>query len=105
MENFESLSCDSVCAFLKERVPSILEKIKDHRIDGEVFFALNDEYLREVAPLLGDRLKIKIITTVSSTVSKGIKRSKIGGGNSDIDARISVKLLARAIFATYVSQT
>lgn len=33
--------------------------MKEHKIDGEVFVALNDEYLREIARLLGDRLKIK----------------------------------------------
>ena len=37
----------------------VLEKIVEHKIDGETFLVLNDEYLREVAPLLGDRLKIK----------------------------------------------
>ena len=61
--NFESFSPDEVCDFLKEHVPSIsdsiLQEIKAHKIDGEVFLALNDEYLRELAPLLGDRLKIK----------------------------------------------
>ena len=46
---FDSLSPEEVCNFLKKQVPSIscstLEKIKEHKIDGEVFVVLNDEYL------------------------------------------------------------
>lgn len=68
---FESLSPDEVCDYLKEQIPSIseniLEKIREHKIDGEVFLALNDEYLQEVAPLLGDRLKIKRTVTAALT--------------------------------------
>ena len=53
------------CAYLKEQSPliseGILERFVEHKIDGEVFLELNDEYLREIAPLLGDRLKLKKI--------------------------------------------
>ena len=72
---FERLSPAEVCDYLKEQIPSIshsiLEKIVEHKIDGEVFLALNEEYLREVAPLLGDRLKVKraISTALSKTCS------------------------------------
>ena len=71
------LSPEEVCDFLKKQVPSIscsiLEKIKEHKIDGEVFVALNDEYLREIAPLLGDRLKIKraIATALAVSCAQG----------------------------------
>ena len=70
MADFRTLCCDSVCDFLRERIPNIstnvLEKVKEHNIDGDVFLALTDEYLREIAPLLGDRLKMKkIISTVN----------------------------------------
>ena len=71
--SFENLSPDEVCDFLKKHVPSIsddiLEKVKEHKIDGEVFVALNDEYLREIAPLLGDRLKIKRAIATALAVS------------------------------------
>ena len=63
--NIESLSPEEVCAYLKEQIPfiseRILERFVEHKIDGEVFLELNDEYLREIAPLLGDRLKLKKI--------------------------------------------
>ena len=63
--NIESLSPEEVCAYLKEQSPliseGILERFVEHKIDGEVFLELNDEYLREIAPLLGDRLKLKKI--------------------------------------------
>ena len=56
--SFDSLSPDEVCDFLKDQIPSIsdsiFQKINEHKIDGEVFLALTDEYLREIAPLLGD---------------------------------------------------
>ena len=59
------LSPEEVCAYLKEQIPfiseGILERLVEHKIDGEVFLQLNDEYLREMALLLGDRLKLKKI--------------------------------------------
>ena len=53
--NIESLSPEEVCAYLKEQITfiseGILERFVEHKIDGEVFLELNDEYLREIAPL------------------------------------------------------
>lgn len=37
----------------------VLCKLKEHKNDGEVFLQITDEYLREIAPLLGDCLKIR----------------------------------------------
>ena len=76
-ENFELFSPSKVSDFLRDKVPGIsedvLENVIDHKIDGEVFLDLNDAYLKEIAPLLGDRLKIRrAITSVlagRSTVS------------------------------------
>jgi hypothetical protein len=60
---FEGLSPTTLRLRLREEIPSlsesILDKILEHKIDGEVFLSLNDENLREIAPLLGERLKIK----------------------------------------------
>ena len=36
-----------------------LEGISAHKIDGFTFQQLTEEYLRELFPLLGDRVKIK----------------------------------------------
>ena len=77
MANFEALTYELVCAYLKENIPNlsdgVVEKVKEHKIDGEVFLALDDDYLREIAPLLGDRLKMKRVITdaisANSTVS------------------------------------
>ena len=61
--NFEALSPENLCLFLRNEIPTIsedvLEKIVEHKIDGEVFRDLTDDYVRAIAPLLGDRLKIK----------------------------------------------
>ena len=55
---FEGLSPEEICAYVKEQIPSIsdeiLERFKEHEIDGSVFLELNDEYLREIAPRLGE---------------------------------------------------
>jgi len=79
--SFEKLSPDEVCVYLKQEIPTIaediLEKVVEHKIDGEVFLSLNDEYLREIAPLLGDRLKLKrvlnAVLTLSATVSPVVR--------------------------------
>ena len=63
----EGFSPGEICAYVKDQIPSIsneiLDRIKEHEIDGSVFLELNDEYLREIAPRLGDRLKLKRIIT------------------------------------------
>lgn len=63
MAALRSLSCESVCSFLKGKIPSlsenIMEKLKQQKIDGEVLLELDEDYLRELAPLMGDRLKLK----------------------------------------------
>ena len=60
---FEDLSPEKLCIFLKQKIPTlsedILTKTVAYKIDGEVFLGLNDEYLREIAPLLGDRMKLR----------------------------------------------
>ena len=71
---FEDLSPSALRLRLEEDIPSlsegILDNIVEHKIDGEIFLSLNDENLREIAPLLGDRLKIKrLISNVLKAVS------------------------------------
>lgn len=63
MAAFETFSPCQVCTYLKQEIPTlsqdVLSKLEEHKIDGELFLGLNDEYLKELAPLLGDRLKLK----------------------------------------------
>ena len=73
MANFEFYSPQQVCEFLQNEISAIsgdiLEKIIVHKIDGEVFLEIDDEYLREIAPLVRDRVKMKraIRTAVNLT--------------------------------------
>ena len=74
MANFEEFySPQQVCEFLKNEIPTIsgdiLDKIIAHKIDGEVFLEIDEEYFREIAPLVGDRVKMKraIRTAVNLT--------------------------------------
>ena len=60
---FQDYDPEEVGKYLKQQIPAlsgdILEKIVGQKIDGEVFLALDEGSLREIAPLLGDRVKIK----------------------------------------------
>ena len=53
-----------------------MEEITANEIDGEMFIELNDEYLREIAPKLCERMKMKkavnIALSLTSLVSKAI---------------------------------
>ena len=63
MASFDLYSPADVLKILKEQIPTIsediLDKIVAHKVDGEVFLNIDDEYLREIAPLVGDRFKVK----------------------------------------------
>ena len=63
MEEFSTRSPEEVYEYLRCTLPtlsqSILETILEHKIDGETFLQLEDEDLKEIAPLLGDRIKLK----------------------------------------------
>ena len=72
--DIKSLSCESVCSYVRKQIPtvsdSIFKKIREHKVDGEVFLSLNDECLCEIAPLLRDRLKvITVALSNAATVS------------------------------------
>ena len=77
MASFENRSPDQVCKFLKEQIPnisdSVLDKIVLHKVDGEVFLAIDDEYLREIAPLVGDRFKVKKAIGVARSISSLVR--------------------------------
>ena len=64
MAHFQNtFSPRELCSYLNQEIPTlsqyIIKNLEEHKVDGEVFLALNDKYLRQIAPLLGDRLKIK----------------------------------------------
>ena len=62
-EKFELFTPSEVSTFLKEKVPDIspevLEQIVNEKIDGGLLLEMEDSGLKEIAPLLGDRLKIQ----------------------------------------------
>ena len=62
-KSIEEFSSDEVCGLLSDRLPQLDREVFDniikHKIDGELFLFLNDGSLREIAPILGDRLKIR----------------------------------------------
>ena len=69
-----SFTPQEVSNFLKTENHAISEEvltaIVSHKIDGEVFLQLNEEYLREIAPFLGDRIKLKrIISDIQRSLS------------------------------------
>ena len=78
-KQFESFSPKEVCEYLQRHAPSldnsVFDEITEHKIDGEVFLSLNDEYLREIAPILGYRLKIKRILNLLLTSCSNVSYS------------------------------
>lgn len=74
-ESSETFSPSQVCDYLKQEIPTLSQDVlRQLEEDGEVFLGLNNEYLREVTPLLGDRLKIKRV--IRSTLEKYSSVSK-----------------------------
>ena len=75
--DFAAYSPEEIQVFLESQVPylskDVLGKIVEHKIDGKVFLTLSDDHFREIAPLLGDRLKMKCLQSSllndASTVS------------------------------------
>lgn len=76
MAVFEQYTPEEVCEFLRNQAPNlseeVLDRIIDHKIDGEVFLELNDEYLSEISPLVGDRFKIKKAINAASCLTLGV---------------------------------
>ena len=40
-----------------------------HKVDGKVFLAIDDEYLREIAPFVGDRVKVMKAIGIAQSLS------------------------------------
>ena len=76
----EAFTPEQLQIFIENEIPNIskdvLAKIAEHKIDGDLFLTLTDDYLREVAPLLGDLLRIKRLQSSllndASTVSSNV---------------------------------
>ena len=69
MSFLKDLTTSELCAFLRKNVLSLSEsvvfEISSQRIDKEALFQMtemseDDRYLREIAPLLGDRIKLRV---------------------------------------------
>ena len=62
-------SIDELCDYLSTEITDISEDVlsnfRMHKIDGNLFLQLNEEYLREIAPLVGDRMKLKKVLSVA----------------------------------------
>lgn len=58
-----NMTCEDVCSYLREHILSldedIIESFLNNRIDGVAFAELNDDYLKELCPILGDRMKLR----------------------------------------------
>ena len=61
MASIQKKTIEELCDFLLTELPDLdcelLENINRHKIDGQTFLQLNDDYLKEIAPLLADRIK------------------------------------------------
>ena len=61
MEKVKDMSVEELWHYLEEKniEKPIRDNIRQHKIDGSMFVSLSDEELKELAPLLGDRLCLK----------------------------------------------
>lgn len=72
-----------VCLFLKERVPGISEEVlqvlPSQNIDGEVFLELDNDndYLHVIAPLLGDKVKLKKAIRIAKTSILSVRNKSL----------------------------
>jgi len=80
----KELTASELCDYLKENVPSLSEsvvhEIDSQRIDGEALLQItemsDDRYLREIAPLLGDRIKLRaVISKPHQQLQKPVRHS------------------------------
>lgn len=81
-KQFDRFSSIEVCEYVKTQASAletyVFQKMVEHKIDGETFLVLNEEYLREIAPLLGDRLKIKrIISSLLATCEESASQLSV----------------------------
>ena len=76
-----SFTPEEVSAFMRTENPAlsedVLSAIVSHKIDGEAFLELTEEYLREVAPILGDRIKLKKIISGVQLNSSAVGSSNL----------------------------
>ena len=70
-EQVLSLNCEELGEFLVSKGihSSISTAIVDNRIDGELFVALEERDLAEIAPVIGDRMRLRrILSTLKNSV-------------------------------------
>ena len=76
----ESYSPEEVCHFIKGQFPmisdTVMDEITTHGIDGETFIALDDENLREIAPKLCDRVRMKKAVQMALNVTSPVSLTK-----------------------------
>ena len=79
MTSIQSKDVEDLCLFLELEIPTLDEEnIRKHNIDGATFLQLNEEYLKELAPLLGDRMKLKkiIVAGVEAISSQTVQATE-----------------------------
>lgn len=61
MERLEDFSCDLLAEFLEEKGlhQDIISAIIRNRISGPVFLALSEEDIKELLPVIGDRVSLR----------------------------------------------
>ena len=87
--SIQKMSVDQLCDYLAKHlvdIKDVLENIRIHKIDGAAFLQLNEEYLREVAPLLGDRIKLKSVVSNAHEPPSPVATPENSSDNLDISA-------------------
>lgn len=58
-EDITAYSADELCDFLLDRLSErIVLKLREEKITGVDFISLNNDQLKEIFPMMGERLKL-----------------------------------------------
>ena len=56
----ESLTVEELCDFLSDRgLDGVVKALETNKVGGRAFLALTDEHLKEMFPLVGERIAVK----------------------------------------------
>jgi len=74
MDRLKDLSCDDFSEFLEAEGAheDIVRAFSDNRISGEAFLSLEEEDLKELVPVVGDRIFVKKLLQQARKASEAV---------------------------------
>ncbi|XP_065893226.1 uncharacterized protein [Dysidea avara] len=94
----ETLSCEAFGEFLLSQGvrSSVVTAVVDNRINSELFVGLEEEDLKEVAPAVGDRIKLRKILNEARKNSAQALSSTLDASSSSADVTTNLTIQTEA---------